>query len=54
MGRLNYPSSGTAKIISAEERIAPSKGFMLSPFARDEAEKLANSMNHKESGCLAK
>ncbi len=30
------------------------KGFMLSPFVRDEAEKLADAINHKESGCRAK
>jgi len=28
------------------------KSFMLSPFVRDEAEKLADSINRKESGCL--
>jgi preprotein translocase subunit SecD len=27
------------------------KSFMLSPFARDEAQKLADSINHKGSGC---
>jgi preprotein translocase subunit SecD len=30
------------------------KAFMLSPFARDEAEKLADSINHKDGGCRAK
>jgi len=28
--------------------------FMLSPFARDEAEKLAASINNKENGCRAR
>ncbi|HEV7219951.1 MAG TPA: hypothetical protein VGN39_13845 [Terriglobales bacterium] len=52
--RIAFVVNGRAIKIARIRDPITGTNFMLSPFVGDEAEKLADSINHKESGCRTK